>query len=256
MPSTAQQAQLAQVGQLVGVGAGMTASVAALAHAGSAALLGTTAASVPVIGGIVAGVALIAALIFKGADPRQVPASKIEQVFQGAADKLYRAVQAGMITVDQAVAGMEMFIDMGKEIYSQNPSLGAATNSPGGKGIANMVKVIEAEEAAARQLHGTAIKAEIDPNAVKNFYPTQGTSGWYSESLAAADQVAGDYLAGLPRNFATPVKAVQAAGTVAAEASVTDGSIQVLGQTVQSNTVIGIVIVIMALILAKKVVFP
>jgi hypothetical protein len=230
-PLTTQQQQEVRsisgdIGLVGGVGTAML-GVTALKGVTTALHFGTV---VPILD-IVAVAGTIASLIFKGADPRQVPASKIEQVFEAAADKINAAKGAGMITRDQASALMDQFIQMGDQVYQQNPTLGLNTGSPGGKGIANMTSVIQAEKNSSKMQLPDNVTIEINPDAAKGYYPTTGTSGWYSESISAADQVASQALAALPKNFPT----VSQTGSEAIS-ELTSGNFSALGQTIQKSS--------------------
>lgn len=128
--------------------------------------------------------------LFRGADPRQVPASQIEQAFEAAADNLYAIAQAGMITVPQAVAGMQAFLEQGIA-YEAKANLGEASV----KGAANMTKVIKDEIKVAHALPPIAPVA-LDLSKARTLYKSGGN--WYAASLQTAAQLTDAYLEALP----------------------------------------------------------
>jgi|GEM_PF-5494337 len=224
------------MGGVVSAGLGLAAagtSIAIAAEGGTAAASGAlvgVSAAIPIAGAVVAGLALLAGLIFHGADPRQVPASKIEQSFEAAADKLHEMMLAGMISVAQAVAGQQACIAAVRAMMDQYHSqLGDKIYSGT---IANVTKVIN-DQIAQTQAHAalpgvpttlqvqpSSVILEIDPNSASKYYPQDGTAGWYPESVQSGDTLVNHYLSTLPENFpvattfstavASPVQAAKA----------------------------------------------
>ena len=177
------------VGKQVAVAAGQKAATAVLSALG-------VASAATIVGLVATPVLILIGKIFHGADPRQVPASQVEQSFEAASNNLCYVGQAGMISRDEALAGMRLFLQKGDQFYAeQGKALGAA----GEKGKANMHKVIEAEiSAASRAIQPTRTRA-LDLAAASALYEKPGKAGWYKESLEAAARLADAYLAELPK---------------------------------------------------------
>jgi hypothetical protein len=136
----------------------------------------------------------IAKKLFRGADPAQVPAAQIEQAFEAAANNLYYVAQAGMISKEQAAAGMQVFLQQGIE-YEGKANLGAAAQ----KGAANMTKVIQAEITGVMSL-GAISAVPLDLAKARTLYQTG--SGWYAASLQTAAQLTDAYLGSLTSGLA------------------------------------------------------
>jgi len=132
--------------------------------------------------------------IFHGADPRQVPASQVEQAFEAASNNLNYVAKAGMLSREEAVAGMRIFLQKGDEFYKENEK---ALGKAGTAGKANMRKTIEAEIAGLRDVATTRTRS-LDLVAAQTLYEKPGKAGWYKESLGAAGRLADSYLASLP----------------------------------------------------------
>jgi hypothetical protein len=222
---TPQQQEFAGISQDLGMGVGTTTAFANAAPS----LLGSLGKASPFLA-IGASIAGIVALVFHGADPNQVPAAKIHQVFVGASDKLYAAHKAGMITQQQASAGMDWLSSEFDAFWRQYPNLGSSTNSNITNTVSQVHSQIISEKSAAMQVSDN-ISIEINPDAVSGYYPADGTSGWYSDSIKAADQLAAQYLASLPKNFPT----VSQTGTEAIS-ELTSGNFTALGQTIQKSS--------------------
>jgi len=200
---------VAAAGAAAGGAAAASAAVSAAATAATTAGGGLLAAAVPIIGWIAGPVMILLGKIFHGADPRQVPASQIEQAFEAASNNLNYVAKAGMISRDEAVAGMRVFLQKGDEFYKENEkTLGKA--GPAGK--ANMHKVIEAEIAGLRDV-ATMRTRSLDLLAAQTLYEKPGKAGWYKESLEAAARLADSYLASLP--ISSVEKAASVVGKVA-----------------------------------------
>lgn len=162
------------------------------------------------VGLVAAPVMILLGKIFHGADPRQVPASQIEQAFEAASNNLHYVAKAGMLSRDEAVAGMRVFLQKGDEFYKENEK---ALGKAGEKGKANMHKVIEAEIAVTQQLVATARTRSLDLVAAQALYEKPGKAGWYKESLEAAARLVDSYLTSLP--ISAVEKAASVVGRVA-----------------------------------------
>jgi len=158
--------------------------------------IATTAApagsAAPIVMGVMAIASLIASIVKFGPSPYNVPAAQAEQIFEAAADKLYAAAQDGMISVAEAVAGMQALLQVGTQQITQ-----MKLNSQGKPALANMTKVIQAEISAVQEV-SSKITKPVDVTAAAQYYPAPGASGWYSESIAQANQLVAQYLQALP----------------------------------------------------------
>ncbi len=205
MSATPQVQIPTSTGQLKQLAPGL-AGTAATAYAGSSAFVGgaLTAGSATIVGAIVAVAVLIILKLFKGADPRQVPAAKIEQMFEAAADNLYALWANGMITRNEANAGMDWLSQAGTQFFTQHPNLfdGNFSSGPGSRGVRNMQQVIQAEKVPATPVK---IKVEKDVALAHTFYPNLpiGPGHWYKEGVQMGQQLADEYVDALPKNFGT-----------------------------------------------------
>jgi hypothetical protein len=183
-----------------GIGAIATGAAAAVAAAGGAAsaaasggiLLAATAAGP--FAAIAIPVLILLSRLFKGADPRQVPASEIEQMFEAAADNFYALAKVGMIDIQDAAHAMQILIEQGAAYYQKVPNLGRA----GGKGIANMTAVIQAEIDATLALPSNIPVIPVDI-AVAHGYYISG-AGWYASSIAGANKLTDNFLVSYSRS--------------------------------------------------------
>lgn len=131
--------------------------------------------------------------IFHGADPRQVPASKIEQAFEAAAKNLYALAKAGMITVEQALTGMQSFLQTGLGYYTQmSGQLGKA----GEAGKVTLAQKIN-EQISKTSILPATTAVPLDLAKAHALY-IQKQPGWYDESVDAATQLTDQYLQSLP----------------------------------------------------------
>lgn len=232
--------------------AGITGSVAGatltIATAATTATVATSSAlTVVAIAGawaaVLVPVLIILAKIFKGADPRQVPASQIEQAFEAASDNLYVVAKVGMITKEQAAYGMQLFLQKGVEYYAQMPQLGKAGN----KGAGNMGKIIKDEITAVLAL---PVVAPVPINITKahalykaNF--PGGGKGWYAKSVEAGNKLADDFLKAVQEAGSSPAQAAagSASGpgaTAAAVAAVAGSPSKLFGLGVGAFAVVGL----------------
>lgn len=199
---------------LVGTGAALAVAAAggtASAAASGGALLAATAAGP--LAAILIPVMILLSRIFKGADPRQVPASQIEQAFEVAADNLYAVAKAGMVTKAQAASGMQVFLQKGVEYFGQMQSQLATA---GNKGAANMGKVIRDEITAVLALPVVA-PVPVDLAKAQVLYKANlpgGGAGWYPKSVAAGNNLADEFLKAMVTEGTSPAQV--AAGPVAA----------------------------------------
>lgn len=138
----------------------------------------------------IAGVLMLAASkIFGGADPKQVPAAQIEQCFEAAAINLENVAKAGMISKDQAAAGMQAFLQQGIAYYGQ-----AQLGKAGEKGAANMNKSIGITMSRLMAM-GEVPSVALDLGKARALYVN--AAGWYKQSLQAAVQLTDAYLGSL-----------------------------------------------------------
>ena len=211
------------IGTSIGVGTG----AAGAATAGAAA--GTTAASVglasTIVGLAAVPVLLLLGKLFHGADPRQVPASKIQQVFEAAAHNLLAVGRAGMISRAEVVDGARLFARKGLEFYnSPDVVLGQAEERGRARMQVNINEVIIAAQGGAvpapasddylQPAPGGPVAESragpLDLAAARRVYIPVSKAGWYRESLEAATNLTDSYLAELPKNIME--KAVSALG--------------------------------------------
>ena len=166
--------------------ASLSAALPSLGALASGSLAEFAALAGPI--GITVGIVLtILSRVFHGADPNQVPAAQIEQVFEAAADNVYALQKAGYLVFAESSAGMQKLISAGNLYYQQavqsNPQY-AQDRRPFVNGQANMTKVINAEIQAASLLPPAGL-LPFDQTAAHALYVQDG-AGWYSASVDAA----------------------------------------------------------------------
>jgi hypothetical protein len=187
-PTQAAEAQAGSIAGSVGGLAGAGASIAAAAGlSGVSAVLGV----IGPIGAVAAIVIKICSLIFKGADPNQVPASKIEQVYECYADILNQLYDAGLISQNAAISCMQAAIQGAAQAEDNAPQY-ASDSKPFEKGIINATNVINAEiKLASSKAPVPLVKLTLAAAQAIYIgaYPT-GTGQWYPGSVNLAYQLA------------------------------------------------------------------
>ena len=184
------------------------ATVANFAIEGITALSTTVGAVAPFLwmaGPIAAAAAAVLEVIsicFKGADPNQVPAAQIEQVFEASALDMQYLATAGYLTKAEATAGMEKLIQAGDAYYAQavtnNPQY-ARDQRPFKNGQANMTKSIREFEGTVANLPEVTL-LPWDQNSASSLYIQEGARGWYSQpgqSIEAATNLTNGFMAAL-----------------------------------------------------------
>jgi hypothetical protein len=171
-------------------------------------------------------------LIFKGADPRQVPAAQIEQGFTVGADNLYAVAKAGMITKEQAASGMQTFLQTAIDYLGQmKAQLGKAAD----KAAANIGPIIRNEITAVLALPSVPA-VPIDLVKAQALYkanlPGAG-AGWYPKSVAAGNSLADEFL----KTLMGSVSSDAIAGTVA---SVAKSPVKLAGLGVAAFALVGL----------------
>lgn len=142
-PAGEQAAEFASGGASVASGIATATGAAASVAAGTAGTLATVAvAAIPIVGAVAALGALLAQFIGGGCGSACVNAAETEQIYEAAADNLLAVGKAGMITRDEAIAGMQALIQAGVQHEAQ------LATKQGQAGSGNLTKVINAEIAA------------------------------------------------------------------------------------------------------------
>jgi len=190
----------------------------------------------PLVGGIILGIGAVAALMGKlfGANPKNVPASQAEQVFEAAADNAYAVSKAGMVSRSNAIAAMQQFLEMGTQ-YINGLKLGTA----GSQAVSNMTKVIQAEIAAAQSLPTAATKP-IDIAAAHSVYKRGG--GWYPASIQGATELTDQWLQSVPSTGGVSTLVGGASSSIAAAAEAIGLPADVGGLLSSPVVMIGLVI--------------
>ena len=203
---------IGQAGAIAGVtesALGATSGVL-LAHAGGLAAAGglfagtaaSIAASATLIGAAVVAVIMIAKLIFKGADPNQVPAAKIEQVYECASNCMGALYAAGLISQATCLSLIGALITGAAQAEDNAPQY-AKDPRPFRNGITNATSVLNAAISGVKgmapiplkTLTASAVSAlcTAAPGAVPRAGNPAGTAGppfntaaghWYANSVA------------------------------------------------------------------------
>jgi len=176
--------------------------------AAPASALAAVGAAATVVGLVATPVILLLGKIFRGADPRQVPAAKIEQAFEAGACNVGAVARAGMLSQAEALAAMQLFLQKGDEFYKE---MAKGLGPAGERGKANMHKVIGDWITALRREVALTRKRPLNLAAARKLYIPVTKSGWYRESLEAGARLADSYLASLPQNVAEKASSVLSA---------------------------------------------
>ncbi len=193
---------IGQLSQLTAVGA---ASAPLVATAYNAINFLPGVVSVPLVGEIAAAVVavvMIAKLIFKGADPNQVPAAKIEQVYECASNCMGALYAAGLISQATCLSLIGALITGAAQAEDNAPQY-AKDPRPFRNGITNATSVLNAAISGVKgmapiplkTLTASAVSAlcTAAPGAVPRAGNPAGTAGppfntaaghWYANSVA------------------------------------------------------------------------
>jgi len=188
------------VGLIVRPGGSMRLGAGNATVSAVASTVEKVAVAIPIVGAIAGLVAFLAGFIGGGCGQTCVDASKRQQVYEAAADNLYKVAKAGMITPSEAIAGMQAFIQSGEQ---QEAQLGT---SSGQKGSANLANVIGQEIAATQGL--SVAPQTLDLTAAQALFV--GGSGWYPDAIAAASTITMQYLQQL---VASPARVASSAAS-------------------------------------------
>jgi hypothetical protein len=195
----------AKIATAAGLASGAVETLAVTSTAVGSLGAGAVGAFAAMAGPIGLGVAAaleILSVCFKGADPNQVPAAQIEQVFEAGADNLLALAKAGYLTAAEAQLGMQRLIQAGQLYYQQAVSSNrqyAQDPKPFVNGQKNMTSVINAEMVPLATLAPQAVKP-WNAAAAHPLYIQDGAKGWYSgpgQSIDAATSLTDGFMAAL-----------------------------------------------------------
>ncbi|MGH9770298.1 MAG: hypothetical protein ACRD4Q_01130 [Candidatus Acidiferrales bacterium] len=207
--------------QLAGQGAGI-AGAAVGTGASIAAAGGLTLATGLATFGIGAAIAVLIMSFFHGANPNQIPAAQIEQIFEIAADNLYALAQNGIITIQQAIQGMQALITSGQQLEAQYQ---ARIGNPAVRGSQNLTKVINAEIAGAQALPTIPLVANATLAGARAFYYVKaGASGWYAGSITQGTSLTDQLVTQMIAQNETPSDPINAAVSALTGSALGSGS--------------------------------
>jgi hypothetical protein len=182
---------------LIGTGVGTVATETltigledGLIQAGSAfaSVLGAVATFAPIVGAFVGLALLLKQFIGKGCGSACIDAAKAEQIYELWADNLLAVLKLGMISTDQALAGMALAIQNG--VQHENEFNDAQSR----KGATNLTNVIRAEMLDV-PAYAHVKRVPLDLAKAREAYISG--PGWYPDSVAAAAQLTDEYLTSL-----------------------------------------------------------
>lgn len=187
---------------------------------------------------------------FHGANPLQVPASKIVESFQLYVHNLFRLVREGWISQSEAQFGMQAALQAGTQ-YLQQSNLGSA----GQAGVVNLQQAINQSISALGGLSGVALKPEIDINSARMLY-VGNTHGYdetdarilYPESVQAAMRLTDSFLTSLPARSAVSTVLSTVEGGV-------NQAVSALGTSlgIDTSTLKTLALILVGVIVLKKV---
>jgi len=144
---------------------------------------------IPVVSIAVSLGLLIAHFIGHGCGAACVDAAKAEQIYELAADNLAAVFKLGMITLEQAVAGMVYFIGLGQQHEA------TFADKQADKGSEHLTGIIRQEIQGVQ----AAPKPKPQPlDLTKATAAYVSGPGWYPDSVNAAAQLTTEYLNALP----------------------------------------------------------
>jgi hypothetical protein len=181
-------------GAIVGISSIIEGSLAGgLSALGSA---GPVLAVAGPVGAAVAAAAMLAAMIFKGADPTQRITAWIEQAYIVAADNIYALAQNGMISPAEAAATISKLIPVAQAAIQSSQGSAQAK----GRGIPHVQGVLLNEQSAASALT-TTVTVPLDATTARAFYPfKEGAAGWEKGSITEGNTLADQLIVYLSQN--------------------------------------------------------
>ena len=216
-----------------GIGAGVAVAPAAFAAGTATTAAGPLAAlaTAGIFAAIAVPVALLLSKIFHGADPKQVPAAQIQQVFEAACYNLLAIGRAGMLARKEVVDGAKLFLRVGLEWFDRpEVVLGQAEDRAKARLPINVNEVLAAAEGRPvpppvaedwlQPPTGSAVgeiaTRPLTLEAARGFYIPTNKAGWYSSSLQAAASLTDEYIAFVLESRKQAVAAAEAPVATAA----------------------------------------
>lgn len=154
---------------------------------GLMAIIDKALLAVPVWGWVLAGIGTVVALLWHGADPKQVPAAKTEQVFELAADgfhHLFMQHYIDLLTVGNLYASL--IATGAQREQALQKQYGEAR--PFQNAITNMTHVIMDLYRVDKQQPVVTTK-KLDLMTATTIWNAQNKRGWYPDSVQAAQQI-------------------------------------------------------------------
>lgn len=173
--------------------AGTAASVATAAGAtGALATVGPLALTIPIVGGIIAGVAGLAALFHLGAGcgAACTAAATAEQVYEWAGNMVKKALKAGMLSGAQAYQAGQWLIQQAQSNMRGGDSQMTA-------GLQNAIKTINSELPASLMGSYPAQTVGLDVTKLQSLFP-KSSAGWYDISVTDGNSLALQAIGNLP----------------------------------------------------------
>jgi hypothetical protein len=174
----------------IGATAGTAGSVTAAAASSGLIAVSAATAWIPIVGGIIAGLATIAELfhVGQGCGNACIESAQTEQIFEAASDNIYAACKAGMLSGAQGVAAIQWLQEQGD---SQMAQLSQSDKSAKA-GQQNMDKTLAAEISSVQEAFGNSVATvPLNPTQLESsIFIQPGASGWYPQSISAAASLA------------------------------------------------------------------
>jgi hypothetical protein len=184
-------------GTKVAIGSAAQGSVNATdATAKEIGTVASTGLGVAAVGGIVA----LFTSIFKGANPLQVDAAQIEQIYEATALNLMAVCQKlEMITSVECVDALNALITAGQQAETE---YSGQIGTPASKGSANLTSVIQGDITTIQSSAQVTVPVSINISKAQAVYVgtgsgLYGSSGWYADAISAAATLSTAFLQSL-----------------------------------------------------------
>jgi len=182
------------------VGTAAAPALYASDFAGAGVLHGVAAAAGP-IGIAVAAAIVLAKLIFKGADPRQVSAAKIDQAYTTAGRNIHALFDAHMLTKQAALDGINGLLIgavQAEQVELDALAKGKPLNKPLMDAIPHIKEGFQAQLSHVGQTADTPTTQPVNLAKARTYYQ-KWQKGYYADCIKWAGQLTDTFIGNLPQ---------------------------------------------------------